>query len=294
MYKQKINEYMAGAGENQSSVAKKIGVSPSALSQYLAGKYPTPMAIEPKIKEFFAMLEMKGSTSLMASRPEFKPTSISDTVINTIAYCHVQRAMGAIYGDAGIGKTMSVNKYEEDHTEAIVISAAFALSKPMSFLKALARKLRTPEVRRQDDLYIDLVDKLRGSEKILIIDEAQHLPHSTLEIIRGLHDDAEVPVVLVGNQEVYSKLVGRGEAAFAQLFSRIAIRKNMLTGMIKLTDVERIFTGLGEAETKFLHDVSRSRWGLRGAVYVYLNAANNGDLSVEGIKKMVKFMGIGA
>ncbi len=294
MYKDKIREYLTVNQESQSSLSKKIGISGSALSQYIAGKYPTPEAIEPKIREFFTMAETVRDT--LIKKVDFVATSITDTVINTIAYCHVQKAMGIAYGDAGVGKTMAVTRYEQDHTEAIVVSSAYALSKPVSFLKAVARKLRIPEGRRQDDLYTDIVDKLEGSEKILIIDEAQHLPHSTLEIVRGIHDDAGVPVVLIGNHEVYSKLLGRGEAAFAQLFSRIAIRKNLLTTHVKYTDVERMFTAptMGKQELNFLHQVSTTRWGLRGAMYVYMNSMNNGDMSFEGLKKMSKYMGIGS
>lgn len=288
--KTKLEQYITGTGETQAAISKKIGISGAALSQYLGDKYPTPQSIEPKIEEFLKHADQAGE---VVKKPDFVRTSITDEITMTIGYCHIQKEMGIIYGDAGIGKTMAINRYEEEHGEVVVLRMAKAYAKPSSFLKVLAHKLRITEGKRQDEMYMEIVDKLCGSEKVLIIDEAQHLPYTTLEFVRNIHDDAGVGVVLVGNHEIYSKMFGRGEAAFAQLFSRIAMRRQLFTVQVKMEDIEKLFKGVGEEEHKFLLNVARTKWGIRGAVFVYLNSANNGDLSKNGMEKMAKYMGIG-
>lgn len=290
MYKERLLAYMERYKLSQSAMAKKLDTSISYLSQYLNDKHPYAEKFEDKLKEFFAMAESQaGSTK----KPEFVPTTVSNLIMDGLGYAHIQKIMGVMDGDAGIGKTWSIRQYEKQHTEAVVLSIDYPLSKPMGFLKALARELRVPELRRQDDLYTAIVERLKGSEKILIIDEAQHLPYSSLEIIRGIHDAAEIAVVLVGNHEVYDKLLGRGAAAFAQLYSRIAIRKSMKTTDIKMTDIERIFPDIEDEAQKFLYEISKTRWGLRAAVNAYVNGSNADDVSKKGLEKVIRYMGVG-
>jgi DNA transposition AAA+ family ATPase len=136
------------------------------------------------------------------------------------------------------------------------------------------------------------LDKLDGTNKILTIDEAQHLPYKTLEILRDLHDECNVPVVLVGNKEVYSKLLGRGEAAFAQLFSRAAIRTELSTQNIIQKDIFELFPTADSRAAKLLHKIAQTRWGIRGAVNTFQNAANLGDTTETGLINMTKVMGI--
>ena len=46
-------------------------------------------------------------------------------------------------------------------------------------------------------------------------------------------------------------------------------------------------------ELNFLHGISQSKWGIRGAVNVYNNAVNNEDISYDGLYAMARTMGIG-
>ena len=179
MYKEKIKAYLRDGSESQGDLSKKIGISASALSLYLKGDYKTPEALEVKIAAFFDLIETAGSFNV--KKPKFVTTSISSVILSSITYCHVQKSMGIIYGDAGVGKTISINEYAKNHPEALVIRAGVATSRPLAFLKSLARKLKCSYAKRLDEIYLDLVDKLMGTEKIIIIDEAQHLPYTTLD-----------------------------------------------------------------------------------------------------------------
>ena len=62
-------------------------------------------------------------------------------------------------------------------------------------------------------------------------------------------------------------------------------------------DVAKLFPKLAEEgrkkELTFLHGISQSKWGIRGAVNVYNNAVNNEDISYDGLYAMARTMGIG-
>lgn len=296
----KLEEYLKESGKSQTILAKEIGISGAALSQYLGGKYPTPGSIEPKIEEFFIL---KGKAAAMAKAPEYTDTSISTEVYNTIAYCHVNRCIGIVIGDAGIGKTKGARKYAEDYSEAIYITATKACKNLKDMYRMVARKLRLNENRNLSDLECDIRAKLDGSNKILIIDESQHLSLTAIDGIRSFNDEngesglPPVGLVLIGNHELKTKMMGRYEQSLAQLFNRIQIQRQMFTSQVLLEDIKKLFPVLTEKgadkEIKFLHGIATSRWGVRGAVKVFLNSSNNGDISLHGLTAMAKYMGIG-
>lgn len=298
--RERLEDYLKNSGKSQTILAKEIGISGTALSQYLGGKYPTPGSIEPKIDEFF---NLKEKSFTMTKAPDYVDTSISTEVYNTIAYCHVNRCIGTIIGDAGIGKTKGARKYAEDFGTAVYITATKACKSLKDMHRMIARKLRLNENRNLFDLQYDIRSKLDGSNKLLIIDEAQHLSLTAIDGIRSFNDENDesdlppVGIVLIGNHELRTKMIGRYEQTLAQLFNRIQIQRQMFTSQIQVEDIKKLFPVYieksAEKEVKFLHGIATSRWGARGAVKVFLNSSNNGDISLSGLTTMAKYMGIG-
>lgn len=298
--KERLEEYLKDSAKSQTVLAKEIGISGTALSQYLSGKYPTPGSIEPKIEEFFELME---AAAMVIKAPEYADTSISAETYNVIAYCHANRCIGVIIGDAGIGKTKGAQKYAGTYSEAIFITANRVCKSPRDIYRMFARKLRINENRKLSDLHYDIHAKLDGSNKILIIDEAQHLSLAAIDGIRDFNDEnfesglPPVGIVLIGNHELLTKMTGRYDQSLAQLFNRVQIKRQMYTAQILVEDIKKLFPVFeeksSEKEIKFLHGIATSRWGVRGAVKVFLNSSNNGDISLNGLTAMAKYMGIG-
>lgn len=59
--------------------------------------------------------------------------------------------------------------------------------------------------------------RLKGTQGLLIVDEAQHLSAGAIDQLRAVHDRAEVGLALLGNEEVWSRIDGGGRKAQAQL-----------------------------------------------------------------------------
>ena len=79
----------------------------------------------------------------------------------------------------------------------------------------IAGKLRISENQRTEDLSRAISEKMRSSDYVLIIDEAQNLKFLALEEIRGwTEEDPEtgkpgIGIVLIGNDEVYNRMLGK-------------------------------------------------------------------------------------
>lgn len=307
---ERVTAYINETGLSQAKVAPKMGVSQGALSQWRNSKYENGNIeeLESKLYEFFRLEEEKNANAEKAlpfrSPQDYIPTSISEDVYKLIQYCHFEKGMVVVHGDAGIGKTKGAEKYaRENPTSTIYIEATPSSGTLTNILKLLARALRIPESRSKLDLMLDIRQKLEASNKVIIIDEAQHLKYAALEEIRTLSDPNSITgqtgtgIVLIGNTEVYDRMLGRQEARFAQQFSRIRMNKRYSTSRVSKEDVRLLFPTLEtqgmKKEITFLLGICQSKWGIRGAVNVYNNAVNNERIDYDGLFSMARGMGIG-
>lgn len=287
-----LREYIAKSGKTQKAVGQELGISDGLVSSFLAGKYKTPHTMIPKIR---ALLDMHAKKAVAPKAPDFAETSISRTVYNTIAYAHLRGVIAVVYGDAGVGKTSTVREYVKNDSLALLITISPTYSSITGVNELIAAQMGVRE-RVARRLTAEIVDRLKGSGRVLIVDEAQHLTVRALNHLRCMSDESGVGIALVGNEEVYSKLRGSGKADFAQLFSRVGMRKQVQTRDIKIEDIKSIFGqyGLDEGVLKLLGGVANTPYGLRGAVNVYINtAAVYGEVTEKGMVKVMRDMNIG-
>lgn len=284
-----ILQYKESTGKTQTIIAKELDISSGALSAFLAGTYKTPHTIVPKIVQLLNIAEQK---EIAPVEPSFHETTVSKAVINTISYCHIQGKMAVVYGDAGVGKTMAINEYCRKNNAAIKITISPVYSSMSGVNELLAAELGVRE-RVSRKIYADIISKLKDSSRVIIIDEAQHLTVRTLNHLRCLADESGVGIALIGNDEVYSKMKGSGRADFAQLFSRIGMRKQVLTTTNTKDDIKTIFEQVPDEAIDILYRISRTPYGLRGAVNVFVNTvAVFGDITASKIARMSKEMNI--
>ena len=287
-----LRGYIDKSGKTQTAVGNELGVSGGAISAFLSGKYKTPHTLIPKIQN---LISMNAKKQVAPKAPDFAPTSISKTVQNAIAYAHLRGVISVVYGDAGVGKTSTVREYVRNDSLALLITISPTYASITGVNELIAAQLGVRE-RVSRKLTAEIVDRLKGSGRVLIVDEAQHLTVRALNHLRCLSDESGIGVALVGNEEVYSKLRGSGKADFAQLFSRVGMRKQVQTRDISMKDIENIFGTyeLDEGVLKLLLGIANTPYGLRGAVNVYINtAAVYGEIKEKEMAKVIRDMNIG-
>ena len=178
----RVEQFLQDRQISQAKAAPLMGISQTALSQYRRSMYDNGdiSALESKLEEFFkAQDEQAASTEkALPYKPiqDYIPTSISEDVYKLIRYCQLEKGMVIIHGDAGIGKTKGAEKFVRDNpTSSVYIQATPSIGTLGNLLKMLARALRVPESRSKLELALSIREKLEGTNRVIIIDEAQHL-----------------------------------------------------------------------------------------------------------------------
>ncbi len=287
-----LKNYIQESGKTQAAVANELGLSGGLVSSFLAGTYKTPHTVIPKVE---ALIKVNEKKKVAPKAPDFAETGISKKVSNAIAYAHVRGVVSVVYGDAGVGKTYAVREYVKREQLAILITISPTYASITGVNELIAEQLGVKE-RVSRRIYREIVERLKNSGRVLIVDEAQHLTVRALNHLRCLSDESGIGIALIGNEEVYSKLRGSGKADFAQLFSRIGMRKQVQTREINKKDIESIFGsyGLDEGVMKILTSISNTAYGLRGAVNVFINTvAVFGSVEEKNMVSIMRDMNIG-
>ncbi len=213
---------------SQRQAAERIGISAGGLSAYMGGTYKGSNAgFEEKIQKWLDARTVRQRTlSSSMNVPGWVKTAAYTTFELVFAHSQYTPDIGLITGGAGVGKTFAANTYAEKGVNVWVVTADPSMKTPMKALKEIAFVLG--DVDRGGGSWLRaIVRRVRGSQGLLIIDEAQHLSTDAIDQIRAIHDQAEIGVVFSGNEPLRGRIEGIGRLdTHAQLFSRIGIRKD--------------------------------------------------------------------
>lgn len=278
-----------GKGEGgQAFVGKQIGYSGSVISLYLNGTYATPHKVEEKLAPWLNMMNESKSNFTTA---DYVPTSISGKIYQSIRNAHLTATMIIERGDAGVGKTKTAIKYQEDYpTNTVLITAGPCRHTPREILRELCRKLGL-NGGSNADMFEALTGVLVG-RKLLIFDEAQHLTITAIETLRSLWDlpETDFGVVFIGNHSIVGNIHGRNAEQYAQLNNRVIRRPPRLTKDTKLADIKLLFPDIAEDKraTALLLNIAQSSSAIRYAAVVYGTAYRNNNITYEGLLAAAK------
>ena len=212
-----VRSFLERNGLSQAMLSRSLGVSGSAISQYLKGGYKGDVkSLEGKLKAFISNY----TPHKQASSMPFVETSNVRMAHFIINEAIVSRKMCAIYGEAGCGKSTMVHAFVREHPEAILIEAIPGMSL-RTVLKEIGAQVGIDATGESSVMVRDIAKQLKLREAVIVVDEAENLTTGTLEAIRRIWDFSGTPTVLVGTYALLGNLKGR-RGELLQLYSRIA------------------------------------------------------------------------
>ena len=199
-------------------VAKAINVSNATLHLWMNNNYKGNVKkINDAVANFLEIEKLREGRI----KVDFVKTTIVDDIFDIAKTCHVENEIGVCCGDAGIGKTYAVKKYAIDNTDVILVEADLGYT-PKVLFSEIHKKLGFDGCGTIHGMFLDIIDKLKASGRLIIIDEAEHLPYKSLELLRRIYDKAQVGILLVGMPRLIMNLKGE-KRQYAQLYSRVGI-----------------------------------------------------------------------
>lgn len=260
-----VNSVLESKTITASQLAKEISVSSATLSQVLKGKYAAdPSAVIEKLKKWLRLRDDRLATRNI--NPGFVMTETAKLIINDLTYAQVTESIVVIFGASGVGKSETLRQYQRENNNVWMVTASPSRSTLTECLYELAMELGLDDApRRKGPLSRVLRSRLRNSEGLVIIDEADHLDYPTLEELRILQEETNIGMVFVGNNKVYTQLTGgRRNEDFARLFSRIAKKRGLhKTRQNDVRAVAKAWQIHNDKELNLMMQISERPGGLR-------------------------------
>lgn len=259
-------------GCTMTEIAREAGISYGTFSQWVGGIYKGRVGTyDDQVERWLHNLDRaKRASSVLPAAPAFIMTPAAAAFF--AAFEHAQHApdLAVVSGAAGVGKTSAIMAYRAQAANVWVITGEPCISTPRMVLDEVADMLGSSGGRSTHRISRAIVERMRGTRGLLIVDEAQHLNTPTLDQLRTIHDLAGVGVVLAGNERISNRIEGGARTPeFAQLFSRVGMRvprpkavKGDIEALLDAWNIE------GPAERRLLATIARKPGALRSMTKV--------------------------
>jgi DNA transposition AAA+ family ATPase len=290
--RQELRQMMEERGISMTAISRAIGRSAAAISQYLSNTYQGNVTqLEDELKGF--LQRQKERLKKPKLELDFVYTTAARKTFEVSRLCHLDGEMGLIYGEAGIGKTVAVKEYTKRNQDTVLIEADLGYTAKI-LLGEIHKALGLGDGKGNIHGMMErIIDRLKGSGRLIIVDEAEHLPYRALELLRRIHDKAGVGIVLAGMPRLRENITGR-RGEFEQMHSRIGVAARLAS--LNLNDTEQIVKSVmphANGLCKEYHAVScgnTRRLCKLIARSIRVSEINNMPVSPEIVRETVKML----
>lgn len=231
----RLQAYMEKNNLKLNELAKELDSTPSPISKYLNKKPEGDVEkLEGKIEDV-----LKNSERRRESRNSIFPTAVTRQIAGTFETIRETNDVGLVFGPAGIGKTCACDFYAMTHPVAVLVSASQMTAAGHALQRAVFNAVSSSSWSGNTARADWLVEKFTGSNRLLIIDNAQRLSLSGLQWFFDFLDATGCPGALVGNPEVLQAI-----RKSDQQFSRIGLKTEIKPESVKAAEIKRVTAAL--------------------------------------------------
>jgi DNA transposition AAA+ family ATPase len=255
-------------GASWTVLATQSGIPAGTLSQFGPGSYKGDNEkVARDVFRFRQHLAMQAELDVEAPEiPGFIETPTSRRLISLLRWAHRGRIVVAAMGP-GTSKTVTCRHYRDSASNVWLATMTPSTANMNNMMIELLSVMGERDAHGSSQMLSRRIrERVQGSGGLIILDEAQHLSEKAIEEIRSWHDVTGVGIALFGNESVVGRLEGGSrKAAYAQLFSRVAMRHIQ---NLPLPEDARVLAGAWGVEdpklVAFIVSKSQMPGGLRG------------------------------
>lgn len=238
----RIKAWIAERAYPQAALARLARVSPSSLNQIIKGKYATSPA--PLLVSIESAMRHADETTADTVAPV--ETGTYKLAVTACRMARRYRNFSVLSGYVGTGKTFALKHYARTTPNTHLIEADPTMT-PTGLVKLLARLVGVTESVSVGDKFSTVVEQLKDTDSLVIVDEAETLTPQQLHTLRRLRDKANIGIVLAGTEHL-TGILKPAHGQFDQIRSRTGFWPATVQG-ISLEDAAALVqAGFGSEE----------------------------------------------
>jgi DNA transposition AAA+ family ATPase len=213
-----ILQWLDDNKKSRSWLSKKANIPTGTLSQILTSKYVSSPTRQ--LTQLVSVLEVE-TDRLKDGTPGYVKGSVHKLLQVVFDRTRKHQNFGVVTGYVGVGKTRTGKEYAVSHPMTLFVEVSPNMT-PGVLLTELLEQLDVAVPAGLDNKFREVIRVLRGTNYLLIADEAEKMSSSALEYLRRIRDMAMVGVVLTGTEKL-TTLIKRQHGQFDQVRSRVGM-----------------------------------------------------------------------
>jgi len=219
----KIVDYLNNKQLTKAWLAMVSATKMATLSQLINGKYPSPP--QHMLQTLWSSCENRDDRNKINSVP-FVEATLFKLIVAACKFARTLRCFSVITASPGVGKTRSLEEYTALTNNVILIkpnpmmSQGALLDQLVKATHAIVQSGSQYKKGSREERFIAVYEALKGTDYLLILDEANTVSSGAIETLRRIRDNAQVGVVLVGTQQL-TNIIKPG-LQFDQLSNRVS------------------------------------------------------------------------
>ncbi len=247
--------YMSEYDVSQGELSAGLGESASTVSLLIARNPKLPTHKRDELLRAANNWIESDHAQREARRPDnFTMTRVATRMFGVAKNVHATRDIGLIYGPAGIGKTCCAQAIRAEFPGSVYVLATQECRSATGLIRKIYAASRRKNRSKFTARYADLVETFCGGARMLIIDQAHRLQDRALETLMDLHDECELPILLIGTFALRKRVTDDDDPYYGQLSSRIGLRIDLAP---EITGGSRSGGGATARRTFTVDDVRR-------------------------------------
>lgn len=225
---EQIKRWLDDNAKSRAWLGKKASIPSGTLSQIMGGKYVSSPTRQ--LNQLLSVLETE-TERLKDGTPGYVKGSVHKLLQVVCDRTRKHANFGVVTGYVGVGKTRFGKEYRAAHPMTLMVEASPNMT-PGVLLTELLEQLNNAVPPGLDRKFRELTRVLRGTNYLLIVDEAERLSSAALEYLRRTRDMAGVGVVLMGTEKLTS-LIKPQHGQFDQIRSRVGMWPKTIEGITR-------------------------------------------------------------
>lgn len=221
-----IAKWLEDHKQSKAWLSKKSSIPNGTLSQILSGKYVSSPTRQ--LNQMQAVLEVEGER-LNDGTPGYVKGSVHKLLTVVCDRTRKHQNFGVITGYVGVGKSRFLEEYAKTSPMTLLVEVSPNMT-PGVLMTELLQQLNNAIPVGLDRKFRELVRVLKGTNYLIIADEAENMSASALQHLRRIRDMAQIGVVLAGTEKLTS-LIKPQHGQFDQVRSRVGMWPETIKGI---------------------------------------------------------------
>jgi DNA transposition AAA+ family ATPase len=228
-------DYIRRHNMTPTDVGRQVG-SPKAttITELIKGVYRANADVH--VRKLNMFIEQHARAHAAALYDKFVSTKVAKDILAVARLVREGQTMGLVIGPTGIGKSRCALAVHEKYVGSIYVRIIGGYHHAKGLTQALAERLnvrthaRSKGVGAHHTQLERVIDILRDSHRLLILDEAHKFTDSAIELLRDIHDTAGVPVLLLATKDLHDRILKNADPDHGQLCSRFDVIHHLTEG----------------------------------------------------------------